>query len=258
MATLDALCRARQAAAATYPSMAFMQWKSCQHLLERLSFVKLNPKKLLILGAQLPPLISALQQRFAHTDITVCDISENVLQHIKSAIPASPSLNHHLLNPNHWDLPLDHYDLIISPLFIHWLPAELDIFLRLRLLLTEQGYLFFNAYGPNTFQSILAKPAFMDMHLLGDALLQAKLRDPVVDVERLQARYDSVDEIHQDLQALGYNLLLTTQSPKDLKLDYEFIYGHALGASLTADNTADEYGEVHIGLEQLRQQLRRS
>lgn len=257
---------ARQQAANTSLQVNFMQQASCQHLLDRLSFVKQQPNTVLIIGAQVPSFIQALSQRFPTAAFTIVDIADTVLAAAKPyPLATTTTVNWQVLDVSVWDLPLNHFDLIVSPLLLHWLLNDADLFLRLGFLLTKTGFLFFNTYGPKTFNSVFrANPQlhnpFQDMHHLGDAMLAAKLGDPVLDVEHLSAQYETGADIISDLQQLGYLPLLQTNSDTSINIEsgqqtlaYEFIYGHALGTPPAATHQPND--EAIIDLSQLKRKI---
>jgi malonyl-CoA O-methyltransferase len=77
------------------------------------------------------------------------------------------------------------------------------------------GLLMFSTLGPDTLRELRAAlpqqgdtqrvHPFIDMHDLGDALLQAGFADPVMDMEMLTLTYASLDELFADLRTTGAN-----------------------------------------------------
>jgi malonyl-CoA O-methyltransferase len=93
--------------------------------------------------------------------------------------------------------------------------------------------------------------AYPDMHDIGDALLQAGLRDPVLDVDYLTVTYRDTAALYRDLTSAGARnclsgrrktltgkqrframerLLATQENDGVLSLRLELVYGHAWGS----------------------------
>ena len=87
------------------------------------------------------------------------------------------------------------------------------------------------------------------MHNIGDGLVGAGLRDPVLDVDRLGISYDSASKLFADLSGAGARNALTNRSrglagrrsfaamtaaladdTGKITLDLELVYGHCWGA----------------------------
>lgn len=101
--------------------------------------------------------------------------------------------------------------------------------------------------------------SFIDMHDIGDGLLQAGFAEPVMESEIITVNYQEVDTLMQDLRDIGANVtasghrqgLLTRNMLKQLReayevyrqqevlpASYEIVYGHAWVAP--ADNRTAE------------------
>jgi malonyl-CoA O-methyltransferase len=110
--------------------------------------------------------------------------------------------------------------------------------------------------------------AFIDMHHIGDMLVQTQLLDPVMDMEMITLTYQNLNGLIQDLKATGENLVLrqepTGLSPKEtlnnlinayechrttnnlLPATFEVIYGHAWVSEETFLHQADENGVIYF------------
>jgi len=124
--------------------------------------------------------------------------------------------------------------------------------------LSVDGFLMFSALGPGTLESLTAlyreqawpRPfaPFVDMHDLGDMLVQAGFADPVMDQEQITLTWANADGLLAELRGLGGNIAcgrfgglrtprwrerlaeaLTKDAGADgrLKLTFEIVYGHA-------------------------------
>jgi len=149
--------------------------------------------------------------------------------------------------------------------------------------LRPNGMLLFSTYGPDTLMELRASWAavdgcshvspFWDMHNIGDAMLQAGLVEPVVDVDRFQLTYEDVPSLMNDLKTLGAHNV-TRDRPRGLTgkgrlramyqayeryrregrlpASYEVVYGHAW-----APLQRQVDGVTQVSLEILHQQMPR-
>lgn len=185
-----------------------------KEMLARLELVALKPKRILAMGC------GDLQAHYPNAEIftTLADVPENV-------------------------------DLIIANL--QWYP---DVQHEWRKLLRPEGLLMFTAYGPNTLSEIedplFNLPSLMDMHNIGDALVQAGFADPVLDVDHFEIKYQNKEQLLADLG-------VTQCNTATLSLSYEIVYGHAWCPESNIDFVANAEGEVNIPLAALRAQLRK-
>ena len=96
------------------------------------------------------------------------------------------------------------------------------------------------------------------MHDIGDALVRAGLRDPVLDVDRLEITYRSTADLFRDLTATGSRNCLEERpqslvsrqrfeamrarlddgSGDGIRLELELVYGHCWGGRSLQDDGA--------------------
>jgi malonyl-CoA O-methyltransferase len=70
------------------------------------------------------------------------------------------------------------------------------------------------------------------MHDVGDALVGAGLRDPVLDVDRLAVTYENTGSLMDDFSAIGARHCIPDEIEEmslELKLELELVYGHCWG-----------------------------
>ena len=92
-------------------------------------------------------------------------------------------------------------------------PAQLA---QWRDMLAVDGFMMFSCLGPDTVRELRAlyaqlgwpapAPAGVDMHDLGDMLVQAGMAEPVMDMERITLAYPTAQRLLQDLRETGRNL----------------------------------------------------
>ncbi len=179
------------------------------------------------------------------------------------------------------------YELVWANMLLHHVPDPVAQFARWHGWLAVGGYLMFSTLGPGTLRNLQdlyrrhhwgsPMAPLVDMHDLGDQLVQAGFADPVVDQETLLLTWDKPDAAVAELRSLGSNAdpvrasgLRTPRWRRRLfealaadaartasgrvQLEFEVIYGHAFKASLgVRDGT-----QTRIGLDEMRQSLRGS
>jgi malonyl-CoA O-methyltransferase len=112
-------------------------------------------------------------------------------------------------------LPLpDHsVDVLHSNLCFQWIDDLPALFGECARVLKPGGMLLFSSFGPDTLRELRAAWAsvdehshvsrFLDMHDLGDAMINAGLRDPVLDVDRYTLTYSEPKALLRELKGLG-------------------------------------------------------
>lgn len=84
------------------------------------------------------------------------------------------------------------FDLLIAHFVLPGVSDWRGVLRQWRRCLRPGGILFVTALGPDTLSELpdqMRQPATMDMHDLGDALVQAGFAEPVLDVEHLTVTY---------------------------------------------------------------------
>jgi len=144
-------------------------------------------------------------------------------------------------------LPDQSQDMVFSNLWMHTLQQPKWVIQEAWRVLREGGLFSFSYLGPDTGKELRAMqcdamegsplavlPGAWDMHDLGDALVESRFSDPVMDMEYLYLEYESDALYLQDALALG---LLSAQQVQAIaadktvklpqKMTLEVVYGHA-------------------------------
>ncbi len=250
--------KAFDGAAETYDAAAVLQQEVCQRLLEKLDIVRLSPKIILDAGTGTGSAIPGLYKRFTRAHIIAMDISGQML--LKSAQRGHLFRKPSLLCADIESLPLaaNSIELIFSSLSLQWcnnLNAAIQEAWRV---LKPGGLFVFTTFGPDTLKELRASwqtvddkihvNAFIDMHDIGDLLLQTRFAEPVMETEIITVNYSRADDLMLDLKHIGANVTapghrqgLTTKrtmqrvqtayeqfrTAAGLPASYEIIYGHA-------------------------------
>jgi malonyl-CoA O-methyltransferase len=113
------------------------------------------------------------------------------------------------------DADIGRAQLVWSNMALHLVADPPALFARWHALLEVEGVALFSCLGPGTLSELRAlyaacgwpapTPAFIDMHDLGDMLVEAGFADPVLDQETLTLRWKSADALLAELRQLGGN-----------------------------------------------------
>jgi len=169
-------------------------------LLERLDWLNLQPSHILEVGVRTGRLLKALRQKYPHASLYGIDVARHKLISQPAVICAKAS---------HLPIANESIQLVISNLMLPWcddVPSVLREFARV---LKPTGRLLFSTLGPATLAELrqswpspLLNP-FLDLHHLGDTLLQTGLQHPVVDVDWFDYKYPNIRHVLAELKNQG-------------------------------------------------------
>lgn len=200
----------------------FIKTEIADRLLDKLSFIKLEPKVIYIEG----------------------DFSHQQISHLKKTYPTANIIKQ--LMPK--------IDLILSNCQLHITNNIHRRLTQFHNALSANGVFLFTTFGSTTL--VEAKKAWrfidgcphinqmLDMHDLGDILLQCQFQTPVIDAETLYFTYENIQTLLRDIRQLKEPLADTkmrktltgkrrwqqfVQLMKDnnYALSYEIVYGYA-------------------------------
>ena len=209
--------RAFDRAAAGYDAAAVLQQQVGDELLARVAELNLKPTRIVDLGAGTGRASRALKSRFRRASVLALDSAPRMLAVARDR--QGWFQRHQLVCADACRLPIRDavIDLIHSNLVLHWV-GDLDAALaEMARVTVEGGALCFTTFGPDTLTELRAAYAaqddavhvnhFLDMHDVGDALVRAGFRDPVLDVERYTLTYAGIDGLLSDLKSTGATAL---------------------------------------------------
>ena len=245
-------------AALTYDEAAALQREIGRRLIERLQLIRLQPAVILDLGAGTGTFSKALLQRYRKADVIALDVALNMLRHTQRRGRWFRKPRCVCSDAERLPFADDSFDFIFSNLMLQWCMDLDSVFTELRRVLAPGGLLMFTTLGPDTLKELRASweavdgythvNSFIDMHDVGDALVNTHWAEPVMDTERITVTYREVRTLMQDLKHLGAHNV-TVGRPRGLtgkqrwqqvagayeqfRVDgvlpasYEVVYGHA-------------------------------
>ena len=192
-------------AAATFSTACFVHDWTRARLLERLPFLRIDPKVVVDLGSATGKGAAALAEQFPAARVLALDSSLAMLSAVESA---------ERINGDAERLPLvtGAATLVLANLVLPWCQPE-TLFREAARVLASGGALMFATLGPDTLREVrrawarvdsdIHVHAAFDMHDLGDLATAAGLAEPVLDVERMALSYGDVEDLVRDLRACG-------------------------------------------------------
>jgi malonyl-CoA O-methyltransferase len=200
-------------AAKSYEQHDVLQREVQVALLERLDFYTGTPQRVVDVGAGTGRGTALLKQRYSKAEVIAIDLALPMLRAAKQH--SSWRRPFARVCAEATALPLaDHsVDVLHSNLCFQWIDDLPALFGECVRLLKPGGLLVFSSFGPDTLKELRAAWAeadqqphvgrFLDMHDVGDAMLSAGLRDPVLDVFRYTLTYSEPRKLLEELQGLG-------------------------------------------------------
>lgn len=203
--------RAFARAAQTYDAHAVLQHEVEQRLLERLDYVTAAPARALDLGCGPGRAAQAMRTRWKSAQVVALDLAAPMLRLIKPAW-LRPIQR---VNADARALPLADasVDVLFSNLCVQWIDDLPALFDECRRVLRPGGYFTFSTFGPDTLHELRDAwsavdraphvSAFADIARVGDALVHAGFRDPVLDAEHFTLTYADAFGLMRELKAIG-------------------------------------------------------
>lgn len=253
------VARSFNRASSSYEDVAVVQQAVLTEHLERLDISKIEPKRILDLGSGTGTGSQELLKKYKKSRLIATDIAQGMLEEHKKRLPRF--LNKTDLVCADLDfLPIKDksIDLIFSNLAIQWSDDLNGMFNEFNRIMRTGGLLSFTTVGPDTMKELrdawhkvdngIHVHAFLDMHEIGDALINSGFSEPVLDVDRYTLNYPDLKSLLVDLKLLGTTNASSGRSRSmtsrktfeklaeayeeqridgQLPLTYEIVYGHA-------------------------------
>jgi len=207
-------------AARSYEQHDALQREVQGQLLDRLTFYDespdrkgLLPERVLDVGAGTGRGTAQLKQRYPKAEVVAVDLALPMLRAAKAHSGWLKPFRRVCAEATALPFPDHSVDLLHSNLCFQWVDDLAALFGECARVLKPGGLLAFSTFGPDTLKELRAAWAavdghshvsrFLDMHDIGDAMLNAGLRDPVLDVERYTLTYSEPRKLLEELRGLG-------------------------------------------------------
>jgi len=287
--------------AATFDNVAFLPREIAQRMRERLDYIKVTPVRVLDAGCGMGADLPGLRERFADASVIGMDLSAGMLARANLAETAESEANAgwrrflpatlgkafgargpQLAQGDFAALPFaaGAFEMIWSNLALHWHARPDLVFPEWQRVLKVNGLLMFSTLGPDSLRELSGAYAqaekslglasqrhtieFVDMHDLGDMLVESGFEIPVMDQEVLTITYKSAESLLNDVRrwgaypvnpvprtearalrdALHAALEARRRDDGTIPLTFEVIYGHAWKA--VPRTTAEGYGIIRL------------
>lgn len=213
-------------AASSYDDVSRVFDEIGARLLTHLDPINIDPNRVLDVGCGTGTSAGALARRYRHARVYAVDCAWPMLHVARTKRPRLFYREHYVCARAE-SLPVgDHsMDIFHANLLLPWCPV-LELLLAECVRVLAPGALFLiSSLGPDTLMELrriwatdvepVAVPGLLDMHELGDALVDAGLGDIVVETERLTIQYESTARLLDDLKRSGVWAARTTRGASD-------------------------------------------
>jgi malonyl-CoA O-methyltransferase len=200
-------------AATSYEKHDALQREVGDALLERLGFYLEAPLRVVDVGAGTGRGTALLKQRYPKAEVIALDLALPMLRAAKQHNSWLKPFMRVCAEATHLPLADHSVDVLYSNLCFQWVDDLPALFGECMRVLKPGGFMAFSSFGPDTLKELRAAWAeadqqphvgrFLDMHDVGDAMLNAGLRDPVLDVFRYTLTYSEPRKLLEELQGLG-------------------------------------------------------
>jgi malonyl-CoA O-methyltransferase len=201
-------------AAPAYAGTAVLQREVETRLLEQLDYLPRAPARVLDVGCGPGRASLALARRWPKAQVLACDLAQPMLREARRLAgwwrPRYACLQ---ADARALPLPEASVDLLFSNLCIQWIDDLPALFAEWRRVLAPGGLLLLATFGPATLQELRGAFAAVDaephvspfapIQAVGDALLAAGFRDPVLDTDLFTLTYADARALMRELRAIG-------------------------------------------------------
>jgi len=265
-------------AAPGFDSADFVHEVARNGLIARLQPMLVEPRTVIDLGAAAGAGSRLLTRQFRRAHVIAIDLSNEMLKRVRHNRSWFSKISAVQADARAMPVVEQSVDLVFANLLLPWIDDIAVLFREVSRVLRKDGLFLFSTLGPDSlielrraWQSVDTHAhvnRFLDMHDIGDALIAAGLRDPVLDVDRLALTYSSIEGLFHDLTAVGARNSLAERNPtlvsrarfqmmrarledgiadSRLALELELVFAHCWGSGLHASGAEFHVDATTIG-----------
>jgi malonyl-CoA O-methyltransferase len=202
-------------AAAGYAEVAVLQRESESRLLEQLDVLeKKLPTRILDVGSGPGRASGVMKGRWPKAEVIALDIALPMLRQVPRNTRFWRPIKRVCAEATQLPFADQSIDLIFSNLCLQWVPDLPSALAEFRRVLRADGLLLFSSFGPNTLielreaylQAGEREPPlspFAAIQQVGDAMISAGFRNPVLDRDQFMLSYTGVMTLLRELRAIG-------------------------------------------------------
>jgi malonyl-CoA O-methyltransferase len=242
-------------AASGYAEVAVLQREVESRLLEQLDVLdKRVPQRVLDVGSGPGRASGAMKRRWPSSEIVALDLALPMLREVPKQTRWWRPVRRVCAEATQLPLADGTVDVIFSSLCLQWVPDLPRALAEFRRVLRPDGLLLFATFGPDTLLELReaylaageAQPPlspFAAIQPVGDAMLAAGFRDPVLERDEFTLTYPDVRTLLHELRAIGANDA-RAQRPRGLAGKGRHAAMVAAYETLRADGTLPSRWEV--------------
>lgn len=243
--------------AGRYEQHAALEQEVCTRLLERIAFKRRTPLKILDLGCGPGNGSEELKKTFRKAQVIGLDTSPAMLARQQRRSSMLRPIRAVCGDIGALPFAASSVDMVFSNLASFWCPDPVAMFSEFRRVMRPDAMLLFTTLGPESMTELgkaweqvdtaVEMPVFPDLLEVGDALVAAGFREPVMDREIITLTYRQLDRMFTEREATGTSMLvrewarwkaaramleeafIPLKRDGSFPLTFEIIYGTAFG-----------------------------
>lgn len=200
-------------AAKSYDNANYLQREISDRVINRLQFVKVQPQWVLDLGCGTGNSVKSLKDTYKEANVIGLDVAFSMVEQAKNKQDLQQAKKYICADAYLLPIASNSLDLVFSNFVLHWCDDLSLVFQELFRVLKPGGLLIFATVGPDSLKELKQSwkaidnhshvRDFLDMHDVGDKLMQARFYDPVIDMELVTLEYDNILSLLRDVQSWG-------------------------------------------------------
>ena len=252
-----------------YDQHAVLQNLIAKELLSRLDLINIPIQRVLDLGCGTGNTVKSLSKIFPKAQLCFADSSKKMLKLAKKNKLWFKKYNFIECRAEELLYQDNSFDCVISNLLLQNCTDPDQVFTQVQRVTRENGLFSFSTLGPDSFKELRAALSaakinkhelvfghLTDMHDIGDALLRAGMREPVMDVDIHTLQFSNFSILFNELNLTGHILQAfdeaeiakiaqnypRTSPDADFEITFEVVYGQTwAGDGKSKSRTPEEF-----------------